>query len=141
MSRRYHTIGNKWTQNKHKNEAEWFLVSEISKGYGKVVETLINEINKNGASPKINKLLDYAMKKETEFINRSYARITPKRTVKSNRYSCPGYKVPEAYEAVTTKNGVKFVPGAHTPLTWAESSLFEASELFLNNLQKLTAMS
>ncbi len=137
----YHTIGNKWTQNKHKNEAEWFLVSEISKGYGKVVETLINEINKNGASPKINKLLDYAMKKETEFINRSYARITPKRTVKSNRYSCPGYKVPEAYEAVTTKNGVKFVPGAHTPLTWAESSLFEASELFLNNLQKLTAMS
>lgn len=133
----YHTITNKYTQNKHKNEAEWFLVSEISKGYGKVVEVLIDEINKNGASSKINKLLDYALKKETEFINRSYARITPKRAVKSNRYSCPAYKIPEAYEAVTTKQGVKFVPGAHTPLTWAESSLFEASELFLKNLQKL----
>lgn len=136
----YHTLSNKWTQNKHKNEAEWFLVSEISKGYGKVAENLMNEIQKNGTNSKIQKLLDYAMKKQTEFINRSYARITPKNAVKSNKYSCPAYKVPEAYEAVTTKHGIKFMPGAHTPLTWAESSLFEASELFLTNLQKFSQL-
>lgn len=134
----YHTVTDKWNANKKRNEAEWFLVSEISKGYGKIVENLINHIQINGRTDKLNKLLDYAMKKETEFINRSYARITPKKSVKSNFYSCPAYKVPEAYEAVSTPHGIKYVPGAHTPLTWAESSLFEASDLFLTNLQKLT---
>ncbi len=136
----YHILNNKRTQNKHKNEAEWFLVSELSKGYGKVAESLMNEIEKNGRNSKIQKLLDYALNKQTEFINRSYARITPKRTVKSNKYSCPAYKIPEAYEAVTTDKGIKYVPGAHTPLTWAEASLFEASELFLNNLQKFAIL-
>lgn len=56
---------------------------------------------------------------------------------KSNGYSCPAYKLPEAYEAVTTKNGrIKYVPGAHSPLTWAESSLYKASKQYLNNLKR-----
>lgn len=133
----YHKIKDKWANNKKTNEAEWFLVSEIAKGYGSVVNQLLDEISKNGLNNKNRKLLDIAVKKETEFINRSYARITPKNMTKSNEYSCPAYKVPEAYEAVTTQNGVKFVPGAHTPLTWAESSLFEASAQFLDNLTRL----
>ena len=80
------------------------------------------------------------MRKQTEFINRSYARLSPRNMTKSNGYSCPAYKVPEAYEAVTTARGVKYVPGAHTPLTWAESSLFEASELFIQNLNRLVGL-
>jgi len=131
----YHTLKNQWTDNKKQNEAEWFLVSEIAKGYGKVVADLLEDIRLNGVNNKNKKLFDYAFKKQTEFINRSYARITPANMTKANKYSCPGYKVPEAYEAVTTNTGIKFVPGAHTPLTWAESSLFEASNQFLTNLE------
>lgn len=133
----YHTLTNHWVNNKKRNEAEWFLVSEIAKGYGKVVSELINDIESKGITGQKQKLLSYAIKKETEFINRSYARITPKNSVKSNKYSCPAYKVPEAYEAVTTDKGIKYVPGAHTPLTWAEASLFEASTQFYTNLTKL----
>ena len=80
-------------------------------------------------------LLNKALELETEYINRSYARITPEGTTKANGYPCPAFKVPEAYEAVTIMNGeVKFVPGAH-PLTWAESSLKSASDMFLANLK------
>ncbi|MCR5266627.1 MAG: hypothetical protein K6E29_08575, partial [Cyanobacteria bacterium RUI128] len=78
------------------------------------------------------------MRGQTEHMNRSYARITPRNMTKSNRYSCPAYKVPEAYEAVTVKSGkVKFVPGAHSPLTWAESSLHKASNMYLENLERI----
>ncbi|MBR1460036.1 hypothetical protein IJ596_00175 [bacterium] len=134
----YHTLKNQWTDNKHQNEAEWFLVSEISGAYGAVVKQLLEHIKQKGfASDKDKKLLSIALKGQTEFINRSYARITPKNAIKSNGYSCPAYKVPEAYEAVTTPNGVKYVPGAHNPLTWAQASLYKASEMFLSNLHQL----
>lgn len=134
----YHTLKNQWTDNKHKDEAEWFLVSEISSGYGAVAKQLLENIEQKGyCNQKDKKLSNIALKGETEHINRSYARITPKGMTKSNFYSCPSYKVPEAYEAVTTKSGkVKFVPGAHNPLTWAEASLFKASNLYIENLKK-----
>lgn len=133
----YHTLKNKWTDNKKTNEAEWFLVSEISSAYGSVVRDILNHIEQEGKpDAKLIKLLKIAMNGETEFINRSYARITPRGMTKSNGYSCPEYKVPEAYEAVTTPKGIKYVPGAH-PLTWAESSLMKASELFKNNLIRI----
>lgn len=135
----YHTLKNPWTENKRKNEAEWFLVSEIADGYGSVAKTLLEYIEKRGNfSEQAKKLLEIALNGQTEYINRSYARITPKRMTKSNGYSCPAYKLPEAYEAVTLKSGlIKYVPGAHTPLTWAESSLYKASNNFLNNLKKV----
>ena len=83
------------------------------------------------------KLMQMALNGQTEYINRSYARISAKNSVKSNGYSNMSYKVPEAYEAITLKNGqVKYVPGAH-PLTWAASSLHKASALFADNLRKL----
>ncbi len=133
----YHTIKNQWTGNKKSNEAEWFLVSEISSAYGAVVRDILNYIEKNGtSSERLQKFLKMAISGETEYINRSYARITPKGMTKSNGYSCPAYKVPEAYEAVTTPKGIRYVPGAHT-LTWAEASLMKASELFNQNLQRL----
>lgn len=133
----YHTLKNQWTDNKKKNEAEWFLVSEIANAYGSVADNLLNHIEKTGKDSKTTKLLSIALNGETEHINRSFARITPKNMTKSNGYSCPAYKLPEAYEAVTTRNGrIKYVPGAHSPLTWAESSLYKASEQYLNNLKR-----
>ena len=135
----YHTLKNPWTDNKKKNEAEWFLVSEISSGYGAVVRQILDHIQQAGKiTEKDRKYLSMALKGETEHINRSYARITPKNMTKSNMYSCPSYSVPEAYEAVTTKSGkIKYVPGAHNPLTWAEASLQKASDLFLSNLKRI----
>ncbi len=138
----YHTLTNVWTQNKKKNEAEWFLVSEISCAYGTIAKNLINHLKRQPHDKYASKLLTIALDKQTEYINRSYARITPAKITKSNKYSCPAYRVPEAYEAVTTKNGrIKYVPGAHTPLTWAEASLFKASKLFLENLEALETKS
>lgn len=134
----YHTLKNPWIDNKKSHEAEWFLVSELANAYGSVAKNLLDHIESTGVrTSKTEKLLNMAMKGETEYINRSYARITPKNMTKSNGYSCPAYRLPEAYEAVTTKSGkVKFVPGAHSPLTWAESSLFKASEQYASNLER-----
>ena len=104
-----------------------------------MAKTLLEYIEKRGNfSEQAKKLLEIALNGQTEYINRSYARITPKKMTKSNGYSCPAFKLPEAYEAVTLKNGlIKYVPGAHTPLTWAESSLYKASNNFLKNLKKI----
>ena len=138
----YHKLKNPWTDNKRTHEAEWFLVSEMANAYGSVAKNLMNNIEKTGkVTPKTEKLLSMAMNGQTEYINRSYARITPPKMTKSNGYSCYGYKLPEAYEAVSLKNGkVKFVPGAHNPLTWAESSLHKASNLYIENLKKIEEM-
>ena len=131
----YHKLTNE-SAKKESKEAEWFLVSEISSAYGTIVKNLLSYIEEHGTDEKSIKLLKQAFEKQTEHINRSYARITPKNMTKSNGYSCPAYKVPEAYEAVTTSKGIKYVPGAH-PLTWAESSLMKASEIFEENLRKI----
>lgn len=139
----YHTLKNPQIDNKKSNEAEWFLVSEISCGYGSVARQLLEHIKQKGTITADDiKYLSMAIRGETEHINRGYARITPKNMTKSNMYSCPAYRIPEAYEAVTTPNGkIKFVPGAHNPLTWAGASLHKASELFLSNLRKLEELS
>lgn len=131
----YHRIKDKHKDNKKTNEAEWFLVSEFAKAYGAVAKNIMEDIKSNGTTWQKEKILEFSMAKQTEYINRSYARVTPKGMTKSNGYSCPAYKLPEAYEAVTTKKGVKYVPGAHTPLTWAETSLDSASKQFLENLK------
>ncbi len=134
----YHTLKNQWTDNKHKNEAEWFLVSEISCAYGAIVKNMIDHIKSKAViSDTDKKILKMALRGQTEYINRAYARIAPKHMTKSNGFSNVAYKVPEAYEAVTLRNGkIKYVPGAHT-LTWAASSLHKASRMFEENLQSL----
>ena len=134
----YHNLKNPWTDNKHKNEAEWFLVSEISSAYGSILKNLLNNVANTKQMTQLDKkLIKIALNGQTEYINRSYARIAAKNSVKSNGYSNMSYKVPEAYEAITLKNGqVKYVSGAH-PLTWAASSLHKASTLFADNLEKL----
>ena len=114
------------------------MVSDLSRAYGKIAQSLFDKIDKDGYSDdETRKLLDYALKKETEYINRAYARITGEDTYKANGKKCPPFKVPEAYQAVTdTKGKIKFVPGTHTPLTWAQVSLFDASNLYRSNIQR-----
>lgn len=121
-----------------RTEAQWFMVSEISKSYGKIAQSLLDKIEKDrGATPEAKQLLDYSLKKQTEYINRSYARITGKHCYKANGKKCPEYQIPEAYQAVTDSKGeIKFVPGTHTPLTWAQASLYDASKLYLDNIQR-----
>lgn len=133
-----HTVKDKFSQD---FEAEWFLVSEISKGYGAIVKQLVQYLKEHPEDDERGTaLLNKALELETQYINRSYARITPENTTKANGYPCPPFKVPEAYEAVTTKDGViKYVPGAH-PLTWAESSLKSASDMFLENLKRVETL-
>ena len=122
-----------------KTEAQWFMSSDISKAYGKIVQSLLDKIFENGrcSDDETRSLLNYALTKETEYINRSYARITGENSYKANGKKCPPFKVPEAYQAVTDSNGkIKFVPGTHTPLTWAQVSLYDASNLYYDNVQR-----
>lgn len=130
----YHKDKHKFSQD---FEAEWFLVTEISKGYGSVAKELLDAKERGEkTSEEINPLLNKAMTKETEYINRGFARITAPNSIKSNGFPCPEYKVPEAYEAITGADGkIRYVPGAH-PLAWAESSLYSASKLFAENLAR-----
>lgn len=121
------------------NEAEWFMVSDISKGYGIQLRKLLDyfENKPEKITERENKLKNFLLDKQTEYINRSYARITGENSYKANGQPCPAWQVPEAYQAVTTSQGEKFVPGTHTPLAWAQSSLYDASKLLLENLQKI----
>lgn len=123
-----------------KTEAQWFMVSDISTAYGKQVEKLLNKIeqDKGNASSEIRELLFEALSKQIEYVNRAYARITGKESYKANGVKCLENQVPEAYQAVNNSNGnIKFVPGTHSPLGWAQASLFEASEKLLENLSRI----
>ena len=121
-----------------KTEAQWFMINDVSVSYGLVAKSLLDKIIKTGkASIDTKKLLAYAMTKETEYINRSYARITGENSYKANGKIAPAFQVPEAYQAVTdSKGNIKFVPGTHTPLAWGQVTLYEASKLFKENLEK-----
>lgn len=118
-------------------EAQWFMSSDISRSYGIAVKRLLEKIAHEGKTDKkTTQLLVKAIKKETEYINRAYARITGKNSYKANGKECPPFQIPEAYQAVTnSKDEIIFVPGTHTPLGWAQASLYNASKLMLENLK------
>ena len=122
-------------------EAQWFMTSDISKSYGIAVRGLLNsfengKIKKNDSEALI--LLNTALDKQTEYINRAYGRITGENTFKANGNPCPAFQLPEAYQAVKKSNGdIIFVPGTHTPLGWAQASLYDASKLMLENLTRI----
>ncbi len=120
-------------------EAQWFMTSDISKSYGMAAKQLLEKIEKSNKTDKsVSKLLQKAIQKETEYINRSYARITGENSYKANEKPCPAFQIPEAYQAVKNSNGkIVFVPGTHTPLGWAQASLYDASKLFAENLSKI----
>lgn len=122
----------------YKTEAQWFMTSDISKSYGTAAKRLLDKIDEEKrVDAKTIELLNKAIQKQTEYINRSYARITGKNTFKANGKECPSFQLPEAYQAVTNSKGeILFVPGTHTPLGWAQSSLYDASKLYLENLNR-----
>ncbi len=121
------------------SEAQWFMVTDISKGYGIQLKKLLNHIEAKDTSPnkKEKELIDMLLAKETEYINRGYARITGPDSHKANGKKCQEYLVPEAYQAVTSSRGIKYVPGTHSPLAWAQASLYDASKVYLDNLKTL----
>lgn len=122
------------------HEAQWFMVSDMSKGYGVQLEKLIDSIKNENRIPvdEEKALMEKLLKKETEYINRSFARITGENAIKANGEACAPYKVPEAYQAITNeKDKVVFVPGTNTPLAWAQASLLDASNVFKENLGAL----
>lgn len=129
----------KKSETTNNDEAQWFMVTDISKGYGIQLKKLLNHIEKNNGkiSTEEQKLKDFLLNKETEYINRGYARITGENSYKANGKPCLPWQVPEAYQAVTTTQGIKYVPGTHTPLAWAQASLYDASKLFSENLQRI----
>lgn len=123
-------------------EAQWFMVSVISEGYSNQVSRLLKA---GEITERRQQLIAHGHKKATEFINRSYARITaagPQQNqyLKANGRPCPQFKVPEAYEFVSRKDDFAktvALPGAHTPLAWAASSLYCATRRFEENLQNI----
>ncbi len=142
----YMTAGHKINNEKKlpKNaEAQWFMTSDISKSYGTAAKRLLDKIEtEKSVNKQTLKLLQKAIKKETEYINRAYARITGENSYKVNGRECPPFQVPEAYQAVTNSKGeIIFVPGTHTPLGWAQASLYDASKLMLENLKRAEKLS
>jgi hypothetical protein len=110
-------------------EAQWFMVSDLSRGWGVQVARLLD----GGGDPA---LVEHGLRKEAELLERAWARVTPDGVVKSNGQPCPGGAVPEAYEAVSASDGgTRYVPGVNTPLAWAAASLYAASRQLLSNLE------
>jgi len=130
-------------------EAEWFLVTEMSRGYAKQAQRLqcflAGQISENQRR-EASELLKSCKAKACEYLMRGYARITPcsrqvkeqKLPVKANGEACRFWALPEAYEWVRVraidvgKSNAGFVerilPGANTPLAWAAASLKMATD-------------
>lgn len=126
-----------------KTEAQWFMTADIAKSYGVAAQKLLDKIETSYLESNNREiaLLRKIMAKETEYINRAYARVTGLNSYKANGKECPAFQVPEAYQAVTNSKGeILFVPGTHTPLGWAQASLYDASKLFLENLQRFESI-
>jgi hypothetical protein len=135
-------------------EAEWGWVSEACTGWSMQVRKLIDLFLSRGSKPSEEefRLLAYCHRKATEFLNRSYARLTGKRPdgtpwTKSNGQECPAFASPEGFEYVTKascqggdRSSMTALAGAHTPLTWNQSSLWGASEEYWNNVRLLAAL-
>lgn len=113
-------------------EAEWFLVTELSRGYSRQARRLAEGA---GALPaRAAALRDHCLARGLECVLRGFARITPEGEggVKSNGHPCPPWALPEAYEWVRrrTASGTseeRVLPGANTTLAWAAVSLERAA--------------
>lgn len=115
-------------------EAEWFMVSDMSVGYGKQIEKIIKnaKLNNRKLSAEEIELIEFAKKKQTEYLNRSIARITDENPsdiyqIKANGLDVPRVTLPEAYQYVTDINQQPVcIPGVNVPLAWALASLYNA---------------
>ena len=115
-------------------EAQWFMVSEMSTGYGRQIEKLLDNAkreNRNLTKQEM-KLIEKLKKKQTEYLNRALARISAEYPDKVYQYKANGLSmspvtVSEAHQYVTDLNGKpKMMQGTNTPLAWALASLYKA---------------
>ena len=133
---------------KEKTSAQWGLpLSYAAIAYGKLVALLLNQRDDKGTlSHEEQQLLAFCFNKEQEFIKRTYATITGcfkdgKTFIKADGNPISAFRKPEAYQAITTHVGSRefaYIPGVNDHLGWDAAKCFEASKLFLNNLQRLT---
>ena len=115
-------------------EAQWFMVSDMSVGYGKQIEKLIKlaKEENRGFTAEEKQLIKVLKAKQTEYLNRALARISDENPqainqIKANGLSMPSVTVSEAFQYVTDVNGAhKMVQGTNAPLAWAVSSLYDA---------------
>ncbi len=129
---------------KENHEAQWFLISEMSTGYGIQLKKLLKVIKKEQRLPNEEEKVHirFLLAKETEYTNRTYARDTGKNKLKANGQPCPNNKFSEAYQAITdlfTKK-VEFKPGTNTPLAQAQASALIATRVHYQNLKALEGM-
>ena len=119
------------TQNK---EAQWFMVSEMSTGYGKQIEKLLKFVKeqKRGLSLSEMRLLKNLEQKQNEYLNRALARVSSETPNKDWQFKANGMAVPpttisEAHQYVINLNGdKKMLQGVNSPLAWAHASLYKA---------------
>ncbi|MGM9999161.1 MAG: hypothetical protein ACI38Q_07200 [Candidatus Bruticola sp.] len=132
-------------------EAQWFLVSDLARGYAEQAKAICDKASsrtKPNAKPTLTDeeeaLIKECLAGANRNINRAYARITPETdTVKANGAVAPAWSVPEAWQCVSTlppNSGKAYLPGVNTPLTWAESSLWMATNHYISVLTCLEAM-
>jgi hypothetical protein len=133
------------------HEAEWFLVTEMSRGYAKQAQRLRSILSSPISDEEhlnVESLINDCTAKACEYLMRGYARITPSQAlerteeprvpIKANGEVCHPWALPEAYEWVriraraVSQGEVGFVervlPGANTSLAWAAASLKMATE-------------
>ncbi|MFR1672510.1 MAG: hypothetical protein ACLSWI_06150 [Candidatus Gastranaerophilaceae bacterium] len=115
-------------------EAQWFMVSEMSAGYGKQIEKLLNyaKHEKRELNSKEIDLITKLKLKQTEFLNRALARISDENPESVNQFKANGLIMPkvtvsESHQYVTDIYGRhKMMHGTNAPLAWALSSLYKA---------------
>ncbi|NMA27926.1 MAG: hypothetical protein GX934_09200 [Burkholderiales bacterium] len=122
-------------------EAEWFMVSDLARGYVRQAMKILDSLEGRQPSRDERALLDRAWAGATRNLNRGYARVTGSGGgLKSNGVPAPAAAVPEAWQYVSRlPSGSARVPGANTPLAWAQVSLWGASGEFLAGLERLEA--
>ena len=127
-------------------EAQWFMVSEMSTGYGLQIEKLLyNAKNENRElNSKEIKLIKKMRKKQTEYLNRALSRISEEHPDKSYQYKANGLSMSpvtlsEAHQYVTDINGKpKMMQGTNAPLAWALASLYKALKQEYKIIDKLS---
>ena len=128
-------------------EAQWFMVSEMSTGYGMQIEKILHNAKREqrNLTSEEAALVKKLKKKQTEFLNRAIARISDENPneinqIKANGLNMPSVTVSEAHQFVTDTNGKeKMMQGTNAPLSWAVASLYKALKKQQSVLEKLNS--
>lgn len=124
-------------------EAEWFLVTELARGYVRQARRLLHSRSQIDLPSGHRESYERWRGRGLECLLRGYGRITPEpvgldcTSVKSNGYPCPAWGLPEAYEWVRWRGAdgalkERVLPGANTSLAWAAVSLSQATHEWLS---------